>query len=320
MKRRALLGAFTVASIGGTSSVYAQSTRPLTIVVPYAAGGGGDTVARLVAKALAEQLGRSVIVDNRPGANGVVAVQALLRGDTDGSMLLLTDSSILSINPRIYKQNKFDPKKDIDKVSLIARGPLFLAVHPKLGINKFSEFIMKIKSNPGRYNYGTPGAGSTHHLSMEYLKHSLGLNIQHAPFKGASPAVSALVSGEVEMAFAALPSIQGFAQANKVKIIAVNSTDRYVRMPDVPAISETVAEFDFASNVGLVCARGVPKDIIESLSTSIVKTIKSKQIAEAFAVLGVEPVGLPSSEYKKQFLSEDARIEKAVYLTQLQVD
>jgi tripartite-type tricarboxylate transporter receptor subunit TctC len=289
-------------------------------VVPYAAGGGGDTVARVLAKALAEQLGRSVIVDNRPGANGVVAVQALLRGDVDGSMLLLTDSSVLSINPRIYKQNKFDPRKDIDKVSLIARGPLFLAVHPKLGVNKFSEFINKIKSNPGKYNYGTPGAGSTHHLSMEYLKSTLGLNIQHVPFKGASPAVSALVSGEVEIAFAALPSIQGFAEANKVKIIAVNSADRYSRLPDVPAISETVGEFDFASNVGLVCARGVPKEIIESLSNSIIKTIKTKQIAEAFSALGVERIGLGSLDYQKQFLNEDARIEKAVSLTQLQVD
>jgi len=319
MKRRDVLQALTAATIW-TPAAFAQSTKPLTILVPYAAGGGGDAVARVVAKALGEQIGRSVVVDNRPGANGVVAVQALLRAEADGNVLLLTDSSVLSINPRIYKQNKFDPKKDIEKVSLIARGPLFLAVNPKLGINSFSEFVAKMRLHPGRYNYGTPGAGSTHHLCMEYLKYSQGLNIQHAPFRGASPAVSALVSGEVEIAFAALPSIQGFAQSNKIKIIAVNSAERYARLPDVPAISEFVSEFDFASNVGLVCNRGVSKDIIEALSTSVIKAIKSKQTLEAFAVLGVEPIGLGSADYQKQFQTEDARIEKAVRLTQLQVD
>lgn len=319
MRRRVALGAIAAATLAA-SRVNAQGARPLTIIVPYAPGGGGDSVARVVAKSLGESLGRTVIVDNRPGANGVLAVQTLVRADADGSVLMLTDSSVLSVNPRVYRSTKYDPKRDLEHVGLVARGPLFLAVHPKTGVSKFSEFLTAVKAAPGRYNYGTPSAGSTHHLCMEYLKSVLGLNIQHVPFRGASPAVSALVSGEIEITFAALPSIQGFVQSSRVRLIAVNSADRYTRMPEIPAISETIPDFDFASNVGLVCARGVPKGVVDSLSTAIVKAVKSTSVSEALAALGVEPIGLGSAEYARAFHLEDARIEKAIQVTQLHLD
>ena len=319
MRRREVLTALG-ASVLAAPSVYAQSSKPLTIVVPYAPGGGGDTVARVVSRGLGEALGRPVVVDNRPGANGSLAVQSVLRAEPDGGTFLLTDSSILSINPLLYKSTKYDPKTDLQPAGLIARGPLFLAVHPSMGVNTLDELIAKVRTAPGSFNYGTPGAGSTHHLCMEYFKHSLGLHILHIPYRGATPAITALVSGEIGMTFAALPSLQGFVQNNRVKLLAVNSLSRYARMPDLPAISEKIPGFDFASNVGLVCARSVPVAAVEAVSSAIVSTVKSAAVSEELLNLGVEPIGVGSKDYARIIDSEGKRIEKAVRTTRLQVE
>lgn len=300
--------------------LHAQNAAPLRLIVPYSPGGGGDSVARLVAQPLGEQLGRPVLVENRPGANGVLAVQALLGAEPDGNTFLLTDSSILSINPLIYKGLKYDPKKDFEPVALIARSPLFLAVHPKVAAQNFEELIALARAQPGRLNYGTPGAGSTHHLCMEFLKSSLKIDIQHIPFKGATQAMAAVVAGEVDMTLAALPSLQSFAQSNRVRLIAVNSLTRYPKMPELPAIAEAIPGFEFASALGVVAARGVPRPALQAVSSGFARAAKSTSVAEAFASMGIETIGAESAEYGRLIRLEDERITKAVRAANLRLD
>ncbi len=319
MRRRSLIATLAAGSIL-SPGLRAQGTAPLRLIVPYAPGGGGDSVARLVAKPLGEHLGRPVVVENRPGANGVVAVQALLGAEPDGNTFLLTDSSILSINPLIYKGLKYDPKKDFEPVALLARSPLFLAVHPKVTAQTFDELIALARAQPGRLNYGTPGAGSTHHLCMEFLKSSLKIDMQHVPFKGASQAMAAVVAGEVDMTLAALPSLQSFAQSNRVRILAVNSLTRYPKMPDLPAIAEAIPGFEFASTVGVVASRGVPRAALQVAASAFARAAKAASVTESFASMGIESIGAESAEYGRLIRMEDERIAKAVRAANLRLD
>ena len=219
----ALLGTGTLVLpvLAGAQAAYPN--RAIRFVVPYAAGGLPDTVARVFAQRLGDKLGQAVVVDNRPGANGVVAAQALATAPKDGYTFLVTDGSMFSINPAIYKNLGYDYKRDFMPVSLAARAPLYLAVNPKVPANTLQEFIALAKARPGTLNYGSSGIGSTHHLTMEAMKASLGLQLTHVPFKGTGQSVPALIGGQVDVLFSALPSLAGFVKAGQVKLIANNA-------------------------------------------------------------------------------------------------
>jgi tripartite-type tricarboxylate transporter receptor subunit TctC len=193
-------------------------TKPVKFIVPYAAGGLPDSVARVVAQRLTERLGQSVVVDNKPGGNGVVAYQALLQSSPqDGHAFIVSDGSMLSITPLLNKAVPYKVGTDILPVSLIARSPLFVVAHPKNGVNTLQEFVSLVKRKPGEYTYGSSGIGSTHHLTMEALKAALNLDVRHVPFKGSGQSTPALVGGQVDFSVAALPSMLGFAKAGQVK-------------------------------------------------------------------------------------------------------
>lgn len=321
MKRRqiltASLGLGLLAPTSRADSTYPN--RPLRLIVPYAPGGAADTVTRLVAARLAERMGQRVLVDNRPGANGVVAAQALTSAERDGYHFLVTDGSLLSVNPLIYKSLKYDPRQDFTPVALIARGPLFLSVHPKVAANSLDEFVRGARARPGAMSYGTPGIGSTHHLCMESLKATLGIDVVHVPYKGASQAVQALVAGEIDASFAALPSLQGFVRSGQLKLLAVNSTRRQPRVPNVPSIAETLPGFDFASTIGFVAARGTPEDAIARTSSEVVTLLRSQPVIDALSEMGIEAVGGGPSDYARVIQQEDERMASAVKAARLQV-
>lgn len=201
----AAVGMFAGASISAQAADNYPS-RPITFVVPYSPGGLPDTVARVLADHLTQKLGQTVVVENRPGANGVVAANVIKTNKADGYTFLVTDGSMISINPHIYKNLSYAPLKDFVPVSLIATSPLFLAVNKSLKVNTFKEFVALIKSKPDEYSYGSSGVGSTHHLAMEALKADLGLKMTHIPYRGSSQSIPALVGNQVQAAFAALPS------------------------------------------------------------------------------------------------------------------
>jgi tripartite-type tricarboxylate transporter receptor subunit TctC len=290
----------------------AYPNRPIKFVVPYAAGGLPDTVARIYAQRLGDKLGQSVVVDNRPGANGVVAAQALATAPKDGYTFLVTDGSMFSINPAIYKNLGYDYKRDFVPVSLAARAPLYMAVNPKVPVNTLQEFIALAKAKPGTLNYGSSGIGSTHHLTMEAMKAALNLQITHVPFKGTGQSVPALIGGQVEVLFSALPSLAGFVKSGQVKLLANNAAQRSSQEPNVPAIAEIIPGFDFAPIVGVLAATGTPASAIERISHEMALISKMPEVITTLNNAGIEPIGGSPADYGKAILGENERLAKAI--------
>jgi tripartite-type tricarboxylate transporter receptor subunit TctC len=315
--RRSLLLASALLTAGMLLPQFASAqgaypNRPIKFVVPYAAGGLPDTVARIFAQRLGDKLGQAVVVDNRPGANGVVAAQALATAPKDGYTFLVTDGSMFSINPAIYKNLGYDYKRDFVPVSLAARAPLYLAVHPKVPASTFQEFVALAKAKPGTLNYGSSGIGSTHHLTMEALKAALGLQITHVPFKGTGQSVPALIGGQVDVLFSALPSLVGFVKGGQVKLLAINSARRSSQEPNVPAIAETIPGFDFAPIVGVLAATGTPASAIDRISAEMAQIARMPDVIATLSNAGIEAIGSNPADYGKAILDENERLAKAI--------
>ena len=303
-------GMLVLPSLANAQGTY--PSRPIKFVVPYAPGGLPDTVARIFAQRLGDKLGQSVVVDNRPGANGVVAAQVLASSPKDGYTFLVTDGSMFSINPAIYKNLGYDYKRDFMPVSAAARAPLYLAVHPKVPANTLQEFIALAKAKPGTLNYGSSGIGSTHHLTMEAMKASLGLQITHVPFKGTGQSVPALIGGQVEVLFSALPSLAGFVKSGQVKLLANNAAQRSSQEPNVPAIAEIIPGFDFAPVVGVLAATGTPSSAIDRISAEMAQIAKMPEVIATLNTAGIEPIGSTPADYNKAILGENERLAKAI--------
>ena len=286
--------------------------KPIKFIVPYAPGGFPDTVARVYAQQLTARLGQSVVVDNRPGANGVVAAQALAAAPRDGYTFLVTDGSMFSINPAVYKNLGYDYKRDFVPVYLAARAALYLAVNPKVPANTLQEFIALAKAKPGTLNYGSSGIGSTHHLTMEAIKASLGLDLTHVPFKGTGQAVPALIGGQVDVLFSALPSLAGFVKSGQVKLIASNAAQRSPQALGIPLIADIIPGFDFAPIVGVLAASGTPQYAIGKLNAEMTAVSKTAALIETFNIAGIDPLSSSPVDYGKAILGENARLAKAV--------
>ena len=313
LRRTAALAAATLLpSVARGQAPAGYPNRAIRFVVPYAPGGFPDTVARILAQRLDARLGQSVVIDNRPGANGGVAAGVLTSAPADGYQFLVTDGSMFSINPLIYSKLTYDPKKDFVPVALVARAPLFMALHPKVPVNDLKGFLDHVKSQPGKVNYGSSGIGSTHHLTVEAMKASLGLDMVHVPFKGTGQSVPALVGGQVEMLFSAYPSLQGFVKDGRVKLIATNAAQRSSLAPDLPAISELVPGFDFAPIVGVLAQAGTPPGIIQKLGAEIVAVTKLPEVVQQMAAAGIDPVGAGPDDYAKAIANENARMAPAI--------
>lgn len=295
-----------------TKAQNAYPNRAIKFIVPYAPGGLPDTVARIFAQRLGDKLGQPVVVDNRPGANGVVAARALATAPKDGYTFLVTDGSMFSINPAIYKNLSYDYKRDFMPVSLAARGPLYLAVNSTVPVTTLQEFIALAKAKPGALNYGSSGIGSTHHLTMEAMKAALGLQITHIPFKGSGQSVPALIGGQVEVLFSALPSMVGFVKAGQVKLLAINAAQRSSQEPNVPALAEIIPGFDFAPIIGVLAATGTPVSAIDRISAEMALVAKMPEVIQTLSNAGVDAIGNGPAEYNKAILVENERLAKAI--------
>ena len=296
-------------------SAHSQAPYPnkaIRFIVPYAPGGLPDTVARIVAQALQERLGQSVVVENRSGANGSIAAAALATSSPDGYTFMVTDGSVLSINPHLYTKLSYNPSKDFLPVALLARAPLFLAAHPQVPASTLKEFIEYVKARPNQINYGSSGIGSTHHLSMEAMMAALGLKMTHVPFKGTGQSVPALIGGQVEVLFSAYPSLAPFVKDGRAKMLATNGAERSPQAPDVPAIAEFIPRFEFAPIVGILAPVGTPRDAIEKLAGASAAVSKDPEVIKKLAVAGIEAVGAGPEDYARAIKGEAERVTKAV--------
>jgi tripartite-type tricarboxylate transporter receptor subunit TctC len=290
--------------------------HPVKIVVAYAAGGGADALARLMSQRLQEQTGQPFVIENKPGAGGIVASEVVAKAPADGYTLLLTDTQLV-ITPSLFDKLPYDTHKDLKGVSLMTSVPLFIAVKKSEKIDSLKDLITQAKANPGKYSYGSPGIGSLHHIAMEWFKHSLGLQITHVPYKGSGQSVVGFLAGDVQVLVASLPAILQHVKSGNVKLLAVSSLQRSPQAPDVPTIAEAaIPGFDFATEIGILAPAGTPPEAVAKLNAEITKALKHpdsvKRITE---VMGAVPVGSTSEAYDKALTEGLDRYAKAVKIS-----
>ncbi|MBX9841567.1 MAG: tripartite tricarboxylate transporter substrate binding protein [Xanthobacteraceae bacterium] len=310
--RSALL---VLAALALSTAAEAQAPYPsqaVRIVVPYAPGGVPDTVARFVAAKLQARIGHSVVVENRAGGNGSVAASAIAAAPADGYTLMVTDSAMLSVNPLFLTQLSYNPQKDFVPVTLLARAPIFLAVHSDVPVTNLGEFVDYVKARPGQLTYGSAGVGSTHHLTMAAMNSALGLNITHVPYRGSGQSVPALLGGHVQALFSAYPSLKGAVETNRVKLLATNGAQRSPLAPDVPSLAEIIPGFDLITLIGMYARAGTPSAVVEKIAAEAIAVVKEPDVVPQFAALGMEPAGEGPTAFAKTIDAEIARVTKVV--------
>jgi tripartite-type tricarboxylate transporter receptor subunit TctC len=312
-RRTALvLGAAALSGLPPLAHSQAYPTRAIKFVAANPPGGLTDSVSRVFASRLQAGLGQPVVIDNKTGANGGVAAASLTAAPADGYTFVVVDGSMWTVNPLLSTKLPYNPAKDFVPVALLGQAPLFLAVTPRLGVNTFDEFLDLVKRKPGVLNYGSAGLGSTHHLTMEAMKGELGLAMTHIPFKGSAASVPALLAGDVDVVFAAYPSVAGLVKSGQVRLLAVNSRKRWPQEPNVPAIAEKIAGFDFAPIVMLIARTGTPPEVIARISAEVARVAQQPEAIEAARTIGVALIGTGPAALAEAIQHESAQMVTAV--------
>ena len=306
----------SVASIGGPPAAFAQaSTYPnkaIRMVVPYPPGGPTDLTARVVAAEMSKILGQSIIVDNKPGASGMIGAEVVARAEPDG-YTFLANASLHVINPHLYPEMRFDALKDFVPITQLAGVPLVLVVPNSLPVYSVKDLVEYGKKNPGKLNFASSGNASAQHLAGESFKVAAGIEMPHIPYKGSSPALADLVGGQVQLMFDAMPSAMPFIKAGKLRAIAVTTLKRAQALPELPTISESgYAGFDIATWYGYWAPKGTPMAIVNQLSQAASQALKLQSVQDQYAGMGAEPVGSTSAEFAKYNETELVKWEKIV--------
>ncbi len=291
-----ILGALLVALWAGTAAHADYPDRPIRLILPYSPGGGADVVGRPFAVALSKALGTSVVVENKGGASGGIAMSYVAHAKPDGYTLVLALTAQAAINPGLFKNLSYDPVKDYEPISLLAEAPYFLAVTPALGVKTLGEFIALVKQNPGKFSYGSSGTGSGLHLSMELLKSMEGLDIVHVPYPGAGQAYTDLMGGRLQAVFAGFGSSAGFVQAGKMVALGVTTAKRSPAKPDVPAIAESVPGYQAYVWYALLAPKGTPQSILARLHGATMAALKDPGLQRQFSVDSVQVIGSTPQE------------------------
>jgi tripartite-type tricarboxylate transporter receptor subunit TctC len=284
--RRALLAGGAALALPGLARANDWPTRPVRFIVPFAPGGPVEVPARFLADQLSRALGQPVLVETRPGAGGALGIQAVLAAN-DGHTMLFTTSSV-AILPALMRDPGYDPFRDLLPVSLITDAPMAFVVKPDWPVRDFPEFIRQAKAQPGKFTFGSSGAGSTTHLAGELLKVRAGIDILHVPYRGAGQAVGALYAGDTDMLVTGLIETQRHVAEGRLRALAVTSERRVPSLPSVPAIAETVPGFDMSIWYCLFAPRGTPPAVVERLATELAKHRTGNRLAEQMAASGVE--------------------------------
>jgi tripartite-type tricarboxylate transporter receptor subunit TctC len=290
----------------------AYPSKPIRMIVPYPPGGPTDVLGRIVAQKLSESLGQQVVIENRPGASGMIGSELVAKAAPDG-YTLLTNASIHVINPSLYPKMNFDALRDFAPVSLIAQVPLILVVNPGLPVKSVPELIALAKAQPNRLNFGSSGNAAAPHLAGESFKIATGVQMQHVPYKGSAPALTDLIGGQVQLIFDSMPSAMPHVKSGKVRALAVTTAKRSPTVPDLPTIAESgVPGFDISTWYGVWAPAGTPKDIVNKIAAEIAKALHQPAVRERLAALGAEPVGNTPEEFAAYCQSELAKWSKIV--------
>jgi tripartite-type tricarboxylate transporter receptor subunit TctC len=259
------------------------------VIVPQAAGGANDTIARVVAQKLSEQLGQSVVIENRVGAGGNVGTAAAAKARPDGYTVMITADSAQVINPFLYQSTGFDPVKDFEPVAPLARAGYVLVAHPSFPANNVSELVALAKAAPGKYAIASAGNGTLNHLIGEMLQKAADIKLVHVPYRGAAAAATDVVGGQVPLSVQSMPSSIGFIRAGKLKVLGVVNERRLPALPDAPTIGETIKGFGATPWYGMFAPAGTPKEIVRLLQDEVAKALDSAEARDKLAVVGCEP-------------------------------
>jgi tripartite-type tricarboxylate transporter receptor subunit TctC len=306
------------AANSGPSEAYPQ--RPVRLVVPYPPGGTADVMARLMSLKLGERWSASVVVDNRGGAGGTIATELVARSEPNGHTLLLCNAPVLAINPSLYKNVAYDPVKDFAPIIGIAEVPLFLLVHPSVPVKTYDDFLAYVKSKKGDVNYASGSVGSTTHLSMELFKHMAAIDIVHVPYKGAGPALTDLIGGQVQMLITGFSGAAPHIKAGRLRALGATGAKRMTAVPDLPTIGETVPGYEVTSWYGIVAPVGTPPAVIAKLHAVLAAMVHKPEVSARLVSLGIEPEGSSPQEFAEQTRREIAKWAKVVKVAGVKLD
>lgn len=296
------------------------SKQPIKFIVVYPPGGASDVTARLIATKLSESIGQSVNVENKPGANGIIATEFVAKSAPDGYTLLMANLGPNAINPVIYKKLPYDAIKDFSAITLTTIVPQFIVVSPSLPIYTVNDLISYAKANPGKVTFASAGNGASNHLSGELFNAMAGIKMQHIPYKGDAPGLVDVMAGQVNVALPTAIAAAPHVRSGKLRALAVTSTKRLPSFPDVPTVSETLPGFEAVSWGGVMVPAGTPQPIINRLNTEILNILKMPDIAEKLNGLGAEIVGSSPQQFDAYVKSEIAKWGKVARDNQVTLD
>ena len=310
MKKPVLIIVLLAASIGVANAAY--PTRPIRLIVPYAPGGSSDIIARLYGQRLTETMGQTIVVDNRPGAGGVIGTGLLAKSTPDGYTLILQDMPH-TINPAVYGDVPYDPQRDFTPITLVARAPQWLFVHPSVQAKTVRELIALAKAQPNTLKIGSAGNGSGTHLMAELLMRGGGIQMTHVPYKGAGPAVTATVGGEMNAVFTSMPAAVAFVQSGRLRPIAVTTGARQAGFPDVPTFAESgVPNMVLHHWFGVLGPANLPKPVVAKVHSEVVAAAGSPAVIERYKALMLEPATNTPEEFRALIASDLARWGRVV--------
>lgn len=322
LHRLAMLSAATCAA--GPAAVLAQEDRPITIVVPYAPGGTTDMLGRLIAQQMGSALGRTVIVENKPGAGTAIGASQVARATPDGTSLLIATSTTLAINPWLYKKLSYDPATDFAPVSMIGAVPLMVVVHPSVPARSLAELVALAKAKPESLSYGSAGNGSPQHLGAEMFKSTAGVNLTHVPYRGSALALADLLGGQLQVMFTDIAPALQHVRSGKLRALAVTSRKRQSVVPEVPTVAETgiagTDGFEAVAWQSVVAPAGTPAALIERYSVEIGKVIAQPDLRSRLERDGFEPRASSPAELSAYIQSETARWGKVVRASGTTID
>lgn len=299
----------------GNAPAQSYPVRPVRLLVPFAPGSTADSLARMVAHKLAESLGQQVVVDNRPGAGGSIGAEIAARASADGHTLLMVAASH-AINPSLYRKLPFDALKDFVPITLVAEAPLMIVAHARVTANSMAELVALAKSKPGQLSYASGGSGSTSHLAIELLNSMAGIQMTHVPYKGGTPVVAALLSGEVHLTAGGMLVVLGQVKANKLKALAVTGAKRSAVAPAIPTVAESgVPGYHVTGWWGLLAPAGTPRPVVSRLHLEVSRHLQSRELRERLATEGIEVVGNSPEQFSAGLKDEVTKWAKVVKLS-----
>ena len=307
-----LAAGFLLALAPSLAAAQAWPAKPVKIVVPFAAGGATDVVARLLAQKLQDAWGQPVVVENKAGAGGNIGGDAVAKSPADGYTLLMTSGSIVTANQHMYRSLTWDPARDLVGVTNVASGPQVIAVHPNVPAKDLKELVAYARANPRKVNFGSAGIGTQTHLAAENFAYYAGVDLTHVPYKGESAAITDLMGGQIQLATPNLAAALAQIREGKLRALAVTSRERSPLLPDVPAAAEALPGFENAGWFGLMAPTGTPKEVIDRIQQDSAKILLSDEFRARLLLLGMAPVANTPAEFAAAIRSESVQWAKVI--------